>query len=186
MERRTKRLAAGLTATAVVAGALAWGGVTVASAGTTPAAAVAAATAGPATTAQEAASTAAVRRLAHVGNLIVKTSATYDGLTPAQVRADLKAGKSLAAIAVSKGKSVSGLESTLETALVNRIDDSKLSAARKALLVSDVKTYLDAFVNATHPFAGIDAALGKHGRAHARASATPTPTASASASTAAA
>jgi len=183
MERK-KRLIAGLTATGVLTGALAWGGVTVASAGTGQPAAVAAAATTPATTeaAQEAAVTGTVRllRLERAGRLVLRTSAAYDGLTPAQLRAQLKAGKSLAAVATAKGKPVTGLENAIETALVKRIDDSKLSAARKAALVSDVKTYLSAFVNAEHPFRTLYAALGKHAKAHAGAHATATPAASAS------
>jgi hypothetical protein len=179
MERK-KRLIAGLTATGVLTGALAWGGVTVASAGTGQPAAVAAAATTPAATeaAQEAGVTGTVRllRLERAGRLVLKTSAGYDGLTPAQLRAQLKAGKSLAAVATAKGKPVTGLESAIETALVKRIDDSKLSAARKAALVTDVKTYLSAFVNAPHPFRTLYAALGKHARA--KATPTPKPTAS--------
>ena len=178
-----KRLIAGLTATGVLTGALAWGGVTVASAGTGQPAAVAAATT-PATTeaAQEAAVTGTVRllRLERAGRLVLRTSAAYDGLTPAQLRAQLKAGKSLAAAATAKGKSVTGLESAIEGALVTRIDDSKLSAARKAALTDDVKTYLSAFVNAEHPFHTLYVALGKHAKAHASAHPSATPTASAS------
>jgi hypothetical protein len=188
MERKKKRLIAGLTVTGVLAGALAWGGVTVASAGTAqPGTAVTAATAS--TAAQEAgtAGTARLLRLERAGKLVVTTAATYDGLTPAQLRAQLKAGQSLAAIATAKGKSVSGLENAIELALINRIDDSKLSVARKAALVTDVKDYLNAFVNAPHPFAslrGAARALGKH--AGTKATATPTATPTSSASTAAA
>lgn len=185
MERKKKRMIAGLTVTGVLAGALAWGGVTVASAGTAaPGTALTAATAS--TAAQAADTTGAVRllRLERAGRLVLRTSATYDGLTTKQLAAQLKAGKSLAAVATAKGKSVSGLENAIETALVKRIDDSKLSAARKTALTEDVHTYLGAFVNAQHPFRTLYVALGKH--AKAKATATPTATPTPSASTAAA
>jgi len=189
MERKKKRLIAGLTVTGVLAGALSWGGVTVASAGTTSGATLAAAATPTASTAAAAgtAGTARLLRLERAGKLVVTTAATYDGITTAQLRADLKAGKSLASIATAKGKSVSGLENAIELALINRIDDSKLSVARKAALVTDVKDYLNAFVSAPHPFAslrGAARALGKH--AGAKATATPTATPTSSASTAAA
>ena len=184
MERKTKRLAAGLTATGVLAGALAWGGVAVAgqpaAAAATPAALSAAAQQAGTT------GTAKLLRVEKAGRLVVTTSATYDGITPAQLRAGLKAGKSLAALASANGKPVAGLENAIETALVNRIDASKLSATRKAALINDVKTYLDAFVNADHPFASLRGAVRAFDKHGATATATPTPTPTGTASTSAA
>lgn len=178
MDSKKRRLAAGLTVTGVLAGALAWGGVTMASAGTgQPAVVAAATTQAGSQTALAADATGAVRlvRLERAGRLVLRASAAYVGLTPAQLRAQLKAGKSLAAVAAAQGKSVTGLENAIQLALITRIDNSKLSVARKAALITDVKTYLNAFVNASHPYAslrGAARALDKH------AAATPTPTAS--------
>ena len=187
MERK-KRLIAGLTATGVLTGALAWGGVTVASAGTGQPAAAAATPAALSAAAQQAGTTGTAKllRVEKAGRLVVTTSATYDGITPAQLRAGLKAGKSLAALASANGKPVAGLENAIETALVNRIDASKLSATRKAALINDVKTYLDAFVNADHPFASLRGAVRAFDKHGATATATPTPTPTGTASTSAA
>jgi hypothetical protein len=160
---RNKRMLTGLAAAGVLAGALAGGGVALAdSGGPAPAAApagtvAAAAGTGPAASTAPAAGTTAaggVRflRRARVARLVLRTSAAYLGLTPAKLRAQLRAGRSLAAVAAARGKSVSGLEDAIVAAAVNRIDASKLTAERKAVLIADVKANVGAFVTATHPF----------------------------------
>ena len=54
---------------------------------------------------------------------VIHTMATYTGLTPAQVRADLASGKTLTAVVSGvPGKTVQGLESALTAALTTRLN----------------------------------------------------------------
>jgi hypothetical protein len=178
MERKKRRMITGLAATGVLAGALAGGGVALAS--TTGAAQPAAVTAAATTGAAASTAAPAVRkggtrflRRHHAGRLVLRTAAGYLGLTPAELLTQLHAGKSLAAVATAQGKSVSGLESTILAAAVKRIDASKLTAARKAAVISDVKTNLNAFVNAVHPFERAAHRLGKAAKAAATPASSP-------------
>ena len=88
--------------------------------------------------------------------------AAYLGLTPAQLVAQLAAGKSLAQIATAQGKSVSGLEDVIYAAAKARADKAvaagKLTAAQEQTLLAKLKSHLDAIVNR----AGL---LRGHGRA---------------------
>ncbi len=158
MERNKRRLVTGLAAAGVLAGALAGGGAALAATtGSGQPAVTAAAFGTPAATAT-AATPAAGRhparylRRAHAARLVLRTSAAYLGLTPAELRAQLEAGKSLAAVATARGKSVGGLEDAIVAAVDKRIDASKLTAARKAALTADVQAHVGTFVNAVHPF----------------------------------
>lgn len=85
--------------------------------------------------------------------------ATYLGLTPAKLRAELVAGKSLAQIATAQGKSVSGLENVIYTTVQTRLDravaNGRLTAAREQRLLATLKAHLDDIVNHTGP-------LGRH------------------------
>ena len=77
--------------------------------------------------------------------------AAYLGLTPAQLVAQLAAGKSLAQIATAQGKSVSGLEDVIYAAAKARADKAvaagKLTAAQEQTLLAALKSHLDAIVN---------------------------------------
>jgi hypothetical protein len=181
MERRKRRIITGLAATGVLAGVLAGGGAALASTAGSGQSAVTVAAAGPA--ASTSAQAAAVRpggtrflRRAHAPRLVLRTAASYLGLTPEQLRTQLRAGKSLSAVAAAQGKSVSGLESAILAAAVKRIDASKLTAARKAAVIGDVKSNLNAFVTATHPF---ERAAHRLGEAVSGAAASAAPSASA-------
>jgi hypothetical protein len=66
-------------------------------------------------------------------NGLQHAAAQYLGLTDAQLETQLRAGKSLAAVATAQGKTVAGL---------------------KAALVAQFSSTLDAYVNATHPGPG--------------------------------
>jgi hypothetical protein len=178
MERRKRRIITGLAATGVLAGALAGGGVAFASTSGTSQPAVTVAAAAPA--ASSAAQAGTTRpggtrflRRKHAPRLVLRTSASYLGLTPEQLRTQLHAGKSLAAVATAQGKSESGLESAIVAAVDKRIDASKLTAARKAAVISDVNSNVDAFVTATHPFAWAAHRLGKAASGAAAPAATP-------------
>ena len=86
---------------------------------------------------------------------IIRAVAGYLGLTPAQLRADLVKGQSLAQIANAQHKSVSGLEQTIETSLKARLDAAvaagKLTSTQETMILSAVSGRLDKLVNATHP-----------------------------------
>lgn len=164
MERKSRRMLTGLAATGVLAGALAVGGTALATTGSaaqpTTAAAIAP-TASTASTATGAKGGVRFLRRHHGARLVLRTAAAYLGLTPAQLRVQLHAGKSLAAVATARGKSVSGLENAILAAVTKRVDASKLTPARKADVISAAQRNLGAFVAATHPFARADHRLGK-------------------------
>jgi hypothetical protein len=87
--------------------------------------------------------------------------ASYLGLTPAQLREQLKEGKTLAQIAVAQGKSVSGLEdaiySDIQAHLDRAVANGRLTAAREQAILARLKAHLDDIVNHTAP------AFGRHG-----------------------
>lgn len=83
--------------------------------------------------------------------------ASYLGLTPAQLRAQLRAGKTLAQIAVAQGKSVSGLEDAIHADVQAHLDravaNGRLTAAREQAILARLKAHLDDIVNhAVPPF----------------------------------
>lgn len=183
MERKNRMLA-GLAATVVVAGALAGGGVALAgTGGSAPPAATVVAASAPAVGSTPAAGTVArggtrFLRRAWAGRLVLRTAAGYLGITPARLHAQLRAGKSLAAVAAARDKPISGLENAIVAAVINRIDASKLTAARKAAVIADVKANVAAFVTAVHPF---EKAAWRLGHASGTAGSTPAVSASAQA-----
>jgi hypothetical protein len=170
MQPKTRRVLTGLAATGVLAGGLAAGGIALATttgaaqpvtvAATVPAAAAPAAS----TTVSTATGTkGGVRflRRHHGARLVIRTAAAYLGLTPAQLRSQLHAGKSLSEVAAAQNKPVSGLENAILAAVVKRVDASKLTTARKADVISAVRRNLGAFVAAAHPLEKADRTLGK-------------------------
>lgn len=97
---------------------------------------------------------AAFRRFAwrhpHVVRSAFKAAAAYLGLTPKQLRVQLRDGKSLAQVAAARGKPVQGLENAMLTGAVKAIDaHTGWTAARKAAVTARVKSHLNAVVNAT-------------------------------------
>lgn len=172
MKRNTKRLMTGLAATGIVTGALAGGGVALASSGpATPTAATVAATqygpgwcdygpglglgAGP-------------MAGAHSGQQpVLSAAATYLGLTQTQLRDQLQAGKSLADVAAAQHKTVDGLKNAILAAVTARINAStQLTAAQKTALIAQAKSHVDTLVTAVHPVgdgphgAGMRAGMG--------------------------
>src|SRR5438552_3714862 len=84
--------------------------------------------------------------------------ASYLGLTADDRLAQLKSGKTLAQIAATQGKSVSGLEDVMyadaKTHLDQAVADGKLTAAQEQTMLADLKSHLDDIVNSTGPAAG--------------------------------
>lgn len=84
----------------------------------------------------------------------LNAAASYLGLTQAQLRSDLQAGESLAAVAASQsaaGKSAQGLEQALLGAARNRlataVQNGKLTAAQEQARLSKLQARLATLVN---------------------------------------
>lgn len=143
-----RRALAGLAATGIVAGALAGGGVAVASTG-------------PAQSPTPTATAPASGRCSGCGHMdhmwpghgtVIKAIADYLGLSETQLRSQLESGKSLADVARAQGKPVSGLENTILAAVTSRVNATTgLSAAQKAAVISRVKSHLGEIVHMTWP-----------------------------------
>ncbi|HTZ92659.1 MAG TPA: hypothetical protein VMB74_09720 [Streptosporangiaceae bacterium] len=88
---------------------------------------------------------------------VAKAAAGYLGLSQDQLRHELEHGKSLADVARSQGKSVSGLKATILSAITSWVDASKLSAAQKAKVISEARDHADAIVNTS-----CKSAMGSH------------------------
>jgi hypothetical protein len=150
MNLNRKRVLTGLAATGILAGALAGGGVALASTGTTRVSAT--------TTATESASGWCDRGLGDMAGMwsgqqpVMKAAADYLGLSQAQLRSQLQSGKSLADVAGARGKTVSGLKDAILAAMTSWINAStRLSAVQKAAMISEVKSHLDEMVTMTRP-----------------------------------
>src|SRR3954468_8784184 len=85
------------------------------------------------------------------------TAATYLGVSRADVVTQLRAGKSLAAIATDHGKTAAGLVAALKAAAVKKLDAGvaagKLTSAQEAQILATLTQRLTDFVNRT-PQAG--------------------------------
>jgi hypothetical protein len=81
--------------------------------------------------------------------------ASYLGLTPAQLRAQLGSGKTLAQIAVAQGKTVAGLEAAIvadvQAHLDRAVSNGRLSPAQETALLARLKARVDALVNHAFP-----------------------------------
>jgi hypothetical protein len=81
--------------------------------------------------------------------------ASYLGLTRADLRTQLRSGKSLAQVAVAQGKSVAGLEAAILAAAKTRLDQAvaagRISAAQETAILSRLTSRLDTIVNRTGP-----------------------------------
>lgn len=82
-------------------------------------------------------------------------AAKYLGLTEAQLRTELKNGKSLAAIAKDKGKTTDGLKAAMKSAITTQFDqavkDKKLTAEQRTELLKNIDERLDNLINNTRP-----------------------------------
>ncbi len=146
MNINRKHMVAGLAATGILAGAIAGGGVALASA-RAPATATAAQPAfgwcdGP----------GGMHGMRYGQQTALTAAADYLGVSQTQLVSQLQAGKSLADVATAQGKSVAGLKDAILAAMTSRINASTgLSTAQKAEQISEVKSHLDAMVNGTYP-----------------------------------
>src|SRR5215813_4350524 len=81
--------------------------------------------------------------------------AAYLELTPAQLREQLRSGKTLAQIAVAQGKTVAGLEAAIYADVQAHLDkavaNGRLSAAQEQKLLAGLKARLDDIVNHADP-----------------------------------
>lgn len=82
-------------------------------------------------------------------------AAAYLGVTDAQLRTDLQAGKTLAQVATSAGKSVDGLVSALVAAEKQELDDAvaagRLTAAQRDALAAGLQQRVENLVNGARP-----------------------------------
>ncbi len=79
---------------------------------------------------------------------VLTAAANYLGVSQTQLLSQLQSGKSLAD---AQGKSVAGLKDAILAAMTSRINAStRLSAAQKTEMISEVKSNLDVIVNRTH------------------------------------
>jgi len=98
---------------------------------------------------------ALIARSGHAGRglgrrVVVKASAAYLGLKPAEIRAELKSGRSLAQIAQAHGKTSAGLQQAIVAAETVRLDKAvargKLTAAREQAILQKLQARLPALL----------------------------------------
>jgi hypothetical protein len=96
----------------------------------------------------------ALIRVALVRSGLIKVSAVYLGLTPQSLRSELRAGKTLAQVATAQGKTATGLEQSIETAVKTRLDkavaNGRVTSQREQLILSRLPARLDRLVNLAH------------------------------------
>ena len=77
---------------------------------------------------------------------VVRVTAQYLGLTPHQLRSDIRSGQTLTQVIAANGKTPSGLEQAVQTALTTRLDQAvaagKLSSQREQTLLAKVQARL--------------------------------------------
>ncbi len=82
-------------------------------------------------------------------------TATYLGLTPAELRAQVEGGKTLAQVAAAQGKSVDGLKAAILAGAKQELDQAvaagKLTAAQEQKVLDDLKSHIDDIVNNAGP-----------------------------------
>jgi predicted DNA-binding protein (UPF0251 family) len=88
------------------------------------------------------------------GGMSLDAAATYIGISASDLRTQLTAGKTLAAIAVANGKTTDGLEAALTTAAKSDLDAAvkagKLTQAQEDAIVADLPSRLDHEINEAH------------------------------------
>ena len=90
----------------------------------------------------------------HGGPVSLDAAATYIGISAADLRTQLDAGKTLAAVAVANGKTADGLKSALTAAATKDLDAAvtagKLTQTQEDTILADLPTRLDHEINEAH------------------------------------
>jgi hypothetical protein len=85
------------------------------------------------------------------GGADLEAAATYLGLTPAELRARLQDGDTLAEIAAAEGKSVDGLVDALvaaaKTHLDEKVEAGRLTEAQRTEILAELESRIEAVVN---------------------------------------
>jgi hypothetical protein len=88
----------------------------------------------------------------------LSAAAKFLGLSDADLRTQLRDGKSLADIAKDKGKTTADLKAAMKTAITSELDqavkDKKLTADQRTKILADIDTRLDDLINNTPPKGG--------------------------------
>lgn len=90
-----------------------------------------------------------VRRVARImiGRTVVMSAAGYLGLTPQQLRSDLRGGETLSAVATATaGKTAQGLESAITSALQQRLQQAVTSGQLTQPRASNLESHLPTLV----------------------------------------
>jgi hypothetical protein len=100
------------------------------------------------------------------GSSLLQTAATYLGMSVSDLQTDLKAGKTLAAEATAKGKTVDGLVQALlapaKTDLDKRVASGDITQAQETAILNNLTTHLTDLVNGTEgTHAGLRMSLQK-------------------------
>jgi hypothetical protein len=92
----------------------------------------------------------------------LSAAAKYLGLSDADLRTQLQAGRTLAQVAADRGKSVDGLKAAMLAAAKSNLDaNTTLTAEQKAARLEQLKTWFDTMVNQVHaPGTGRGAGMG--------------------------
>ena len=146
MKLTRKHVVTGLAAAGLMAGALTAGGVALASTGSAPASVTSASATpsyGPGT-----GNCGGMYGMQAGQQPVMTAAADYLGLSLTQLRTQLHSGTSLADIARTQGKPVSGLKDAILAAMTSRINaNTALTAQQKAAMISQVKSHLDTMIN---------------------------------------
>jgi hypothetical protein len=88
----------------------------------------------------------------------LSAAAKFLGLTDAQLRTQLRGGKSLADVAKDKGKSTADLKAAMKTAITGELDqavkDNKLTADQRTQIEQSLDARLDSLIANTPPKGG--------------------------------
>lgn len=83
--------------------------------------------------------------------VVMKAAASYVGLSPKELAANLQSGKSLAQIATAQGKSVEGLKAAILVAFKAQLDKAvaanKLTATQAQSMLARFASHVDKIVN---------------------------------------
>ncbi len=92
-----------------------------------------------------------------------EAAAKYLGLTEDQLRTRLQDGQSMAQVAKAQGKTVTGLEDAIVSAMRQRLQaNTALTSAQRATLLERLQQRVEAFVTTTHePGTGMGLRLGR-------------------------